>query len=175
MGAKVAMTVALRKQLSVSSLISVDNAPVDAALKSGFGKYLNGMKAVERARITKLTEADAIMQDYEQEVGIRQFLLANLVRDGNEMKWRIPVEILSTALDHMGDFPFNNPDEVRWEGRSLFVRGTKSKYVPDEVLPITGRFFPSFEVKDIDCGHWVISEKPEEFKNAVIEFLSPEE
>jgi hypothetical protein len=35
--------------------------------------------------------------------------------------------------------------------------------VSDETLPIIGRFFPRFELVDIDSGHWVISEKPEEF------------
>lgn len=63
----------------------------------------------------------------------------------------------------MGDFPFKNPDEARFEKPALFVRGTKSKYVPDEVIPVIGRFFPRFQLADIDAGHWVISEKPEEF------------
>ena len=32
------------------------------------------------------------------------------------------------------------------------------------MLPVVGRFFPKFELVDIDGGHWVISEKPEEFR-----------
>lgn len=64
----------------------------------------------------------------------------------------------------MGDFPFKDPSEARYEGPSLFIRGTKSHYVPDDVLPLVGRFFPRFELRDIDCGHWVISEKPEPFR-----------
>ena len=35
----------------------------------------------------------------------------------------------------------------------------------DETLPIIGRFFPRFQVADVDSGHWVISEKPQEFRN----------
>lgn len=64
----------------------------------------------------------------------------------------------------MGDFPFNDPDEVRYDGRTLIVRGTKSHYVADDVLPLIGRFFPMFKLVDIDSGHWVISEKPEAFR-----------
>lgn len=64
----------------------------------------------------------------------------------------------------MGDFPYKIPDEMRYDGPTLFIRGTKSHYVADDVLPLIGRFFPRFEVKDIDCGHWVISEKPEPFR-----------
>ncbi|KAF2158129.1 alpha/beta-hydrolase [Myriangium duriaei CBS 260.36] len=174
MGAKVAMSVCLRRQVPVANLISVDNAPVDAALKSSFGTYIKGMKAIAAAEVTKLSEADEILKDYEEETAIRQFLLTNLVRDKETgvQKWRVPVGTLAQSLDHMADFPFREPDEVRWEGEALFVRGTKSHYVSDEVLPITGRFFPKFKVMDVDCGHWVISEKPEDFKRGVEEFLA---
>ena len=70
----------------------------------------------------------------------------------------------------MGGFPFKDPSEARYEGPTLFVRGTKSHYVPDDVLPLVGRFFPRFELRDIDCGHWVISEKPEPFRQGVISY-----
>jgi pimeloyl-ACP methyl ester carboxylesterase len=74
------------------------------------------------------------------------------------------LKILSAALDKLGDFPFKDPEEVRFEKPALFVRGTQSKYVPDEALPIIGKFFPMFQLVDIDAGHWVISEQPEAFR-----------
>ena len=67
----------------------------------------------------------------------------------------------------MGDFPFNDPDEVRYDGPTLIVRGTKSHYVADDVLPLIGRFFPMFKFVDIDSGHWVMSEKPEDFRQGI--------
>jgi len=96
-------------------------------------------------------------------------------------------------LDNLGDFPYKDPGEVRFEKPALFVRGTQSKYVPDEALPIIGKFFPRFEIADIDAGHWVISEQPEAFRKGrsshhlgreaalltleavVVEFLKPKE
>lgn len=175
MGAKTAMAVALRKKTPISNLISVDNAPVDAALHSGFAKYVKGMKKIEEAGFKKQSEADAVLMEYEESMPVRQFLLTNLMRgpDG-VMKWRIPIKYLSDALNNMADFPFNNPDEARWEGPALFVRGTKSHYVADEMLPTVGRFFPRFELADVDCGHWVISEKPEDFRKGK-SFSSPED
>lgn len=80
------------------------------------------------------------------------------------LQFRIPIETLAAALDHMGDFPFKDPDEARYDGPALFIRGTKSHYVADDVLPLIGRFFPRFELRDIESGHWVISEKPEPFR-----------
>ena len=97
---------------------------------------------------------------------MRQFLLTNLIKRPNEtcLKFRIPVSILARSLDDMADFPFANPEENRFEKPALFVRGTKSHYVSDETIPIIGRFFPRFELVDVEAGHWVISENPEHFK-----------
>ena len=101
-----------------------------------------------------------------QALPIRQFLLTNLVRspDGEYLRLRIPIKTLAASLDHMGDFPFRDPDEARYDGPTLIIRGTKSHYVADDVLPLIGHFFPRFELWDIECGHWVVSEKPEEFR-----------
>ena len=74
---------------------------------------------------------------------------------------------LASNISKMGLFPFKDPIEVQYEGPTLIVRGTKSLYVTDELLPLIGRFFPRFEVRDIDSGHWVISEKPEAFRKGM--------
>lgn len=101
-----------------------------------------------------------------QSLPIRQFLLANLQRSSGDgaRKFRIPLHVLGMALDHLGDFPFKDPSQVRFEKPALFIRGTRSTYVPDEVVPLTGQFFPKFRMVDIDAGHWVISEQPEAFR-----------
>lgn len=76
----------------------------------------------------------------------------------------MPLDILGRSLDNLGDFPYKNPKEVRFGKPALFVRGTKSTYVPDELLPLIGEFFPRFRLVDIDAGHWLISEQPEAFR-----------
>ncbi|KAI4928924.1 hypothetical protein J4E85_005546 [Alternaria conjuncta] len=177
MGAKTVMTMALRNPDCCANIIPVDNAPVDAALSSDFPKYAEGMQHVERSQPKSQKEADKLMEPYAKDLPVRQFLLTNLMRGepGAPLKFRIPVGILTKALDNMADFPFTNPDEASFSKRALFIRGTKSHYVSDETLPIIGRFFPRFELVDIDCGHWVISEKPEEFIKAVVDFLQEKE
>ena len=169
MGAKTVMTMALRNPDCCANIIPVDNAPVDAALSSDFPKYAEGMQHVERSQPKSQKEADKLMEPYAKDLPVRQFLLSNLVRSepGQPLKFRIPVSILTKALDNMADFPFTNPDEASFSKRALFIRGTKSHYVSDETLPIIGRFFPRFELVDIEAGHWVISEKPEEFINGM--------
>ncbi len=95
--------------------------------------------------------------EIDKNLPIRQFLLTNLVRcnDGptSYQKFRVPLKILASALDNMADFPYKDPEQDRFEGPALFVRGTKSHYVADEALPLIGQFFPRFEVADIEAGH----------------------
>ena len=180
------MTLALDQPSLISDLVSVDNAPIDATLSRNFATYIRGMRHIEDAGVTRQSEADSILTSYEDDINIRQFLLGNAHRvlataddanDGqtkkNVVKFRIPLEILAKNLDNLGDFPFRNPDERRFEKPALFVRGTKSKYVPDEAIPTIGRFFPRFELVDIDAGHWVISEKPAEFLKGEFFFFFP--
>lgn len=177
MGAKAAMTLALRSPDIIHDIVSVDNAPLDAALLSNFGKYIQGMKKIEDSGVTRQAEADKILQDFEESLPVRQFLLGNLQKqpDQKTQKFKVPLRILAAALDNLGDFPYKDPEQVRFEKPALFVRGTQSKYVPDEALPVIGKFFPRFELADIDSGHWVTSEKPEDFRRVVVEFLTPKE
>lgn len=60
------MTVALRSPSIVSALMPVDNAPVNAALKSDFDKYVRGMQQIEAEKVKKQSDADKILQNYEE-------------------------------------------------------------------------------------------------------------
>lgn len=66
MGAKTAMTLALQEPNLIANLIAVDNAPVDAALKSDFHNYVRGMKEVEKACPQKQAEADEILKPFAE-------------------------------------------------------------------------------------------------------------
>ncbi|KAM0251305.1 hypothetical protein ACHAQJ_008245 [Trichoderma viride] len=66
MGAKAAMSVALRSPETVARVVAVDNAPIDTALSSTFATYVRGMKKIQEANVTRQAEADAILKDYEE-------------------------------------------------------------------------------------------------------------
>ncbi|GAM40582.1 valacyclovir hydrolase [Talaromyces pinophilus] len=183
MGAKAAMVLALQSPETVTALIPVDNAPVSAMLGSPFNDYVKGMKEISEAHVTKQSEADKILAKYEPSLAIRQFLLTNLIRDpendNKTLKFRVPLDTLGSNLGEMADFPWkfdrenaaNNTDLPTYTGPTLIVRGLQSKYVSEKRLPAVNHFFPNAEIAGIDAGHWVISEKPEEFRQAVIKFF----
>ncbi|KAI5303106.1 hypothetical protein KEM56_007899 [Ascosphaera pollenicola] len=145
------MTVALRRPDLISSFIAVDNSPVTAPLDRSFTRYTEGMKEIEAAAA----------------LPVRQFLLTNLIRnhETGRYSFRIPVHVLSNALDEMGGFPFTEADSVKFNGPAMLIRGTQSTYVKDEARPLIKHFFPNYEMVDIDASHWLISEKPEEFRD----------
>ena len=59
------MTLALAEPDMVSNIVAVDNAPVGATLGSSFGKYVQGMKKIEATGVTRQSEADKILQEFE--------------------------------------------------------------------------------------------------------------
>ncbi|KAK9236627.1 Alpha/Beta hydrolase protein [Lipomyces kononenkoae] len=171
MGAKTAMAVALRRPDIVESMIAVDNAPIDAALGSDIPKYVQALRSIDRMGLRSVKDAFEVLGKYEKSIDIRNFLLTNAkFKSDGTLGFRVALDNLAMALNHIAEFPFNSHHD-RFVGSALFIRGTRSTYVPDEAIPTIGRFFPRFVLKDIDAGHWVISEKPAEFINYVEEFL----
>lgn len=59
------MTLALKSPDLVQNIVAVDNAPVDAILESSFSKYIQGLKRIEAAGITRQAQADQILKEYE--------------------------------------------------------------------------------------------------------------
>ena len=182
------MLLVLRSPSAYAGLVPVDNAPVDAALKSDFDTYVQAMREIEeknhassasssssQQKPFRQSDADAILQKYESDLSIRQFLLTNFVRNpdksGPRYRFRIPLPTLAKSLPAMADFPFRDPDETRFEGPTLVVRGTRSHYVADESLPLIGRYFPKFELLDLDSGHWVMSERFDDFRKGVVDWM----
>jgi pimeloyl-ACP methyl ester carboxylesterase len=179
MGAKTAMAVSLRRSDLMEMLISVDNSPVNVQPSSQFVKYVQILeKIVDNKDITSNRDADRYFAQFENDISVRQFLLQNIRkdRDDNILKSRVPLGIMKDCLvkGNIASWPFNS-DLNRWVGPSLFIRGSKSDYVPDEYLPEIGKFFPGFEVKDIDAGHWVIAEKPKECLDVMVDFVERRE
>lgn len=72
----------------------------------------------------------------------------------------------------MADFPFEEAENLRYDGPTLFIRGTKSRYVSDDTIPAIKRYFPNAQIADVEAGHWLISEKPEDFRKGISFFSS---
>ena len=176
MGAKTAMAVALRKPDVPKMIVSVDNAPITFGnTDSKFNKYINQLRlSLEKYHYTNIKDVDAKLAEVEPNKVVRQFVLMNMKRGKKDepVTSKIPLDIIGDAISKgfIASWPYS-PTEVRWTGPALFIRGTESHYIPDDVFPEIAQFFPNFEIRDIKSGHWVISEKPNEFMDVLCEYI----
>ncbi|GMM36633.1 Imo32 protein [Saccharomycopsis crataegensis] len=200
MGAKTAMAIALRKPNWLKMLIAVDNAPVSYPYSAGskFSRYVRCLQEITTLAgphaVISRTAADDRLSKIEPSLPVRQFLLTNISRktkseitdefELNKKKYqddihhvpafksKIPLGTLGSAIDNgnIAVWPYDS-NYSRFGGATLFVRGTESTYVADDVLAEIGKFFPRFEVKDVKAGHWLISENPKEFVEVVKDWI----
>ncbi|OXN26520.1 hypothetical protein CDV57_04662 [Aspergillus fumigatus] len=166
MGAKTTFTLALQRPELVSDVVAIDNCPIHLPLMDDFPRYLEGMAKVGEAKVKTHYEAEKILREYEDSLPIRVFLLSNFVKDSDSpyLKCRVPLDILKTALTPLGDFPHKN-EAVQFHNPTLFIRALRSHYIPEASIPLISSFFPQSRIVNIDCGHWVVQERPEELRS----------
>ncbi|KAJ3105939.1 hypothetical protein HDU97_007285 [Phlyctochytrium planicorne] len=177
MGGKTAMHYALSYQEQINKLVVVDIAPSLQRLTSVFGNYVKQMKKIDQAKVRKPAEADSILSETikesrQKELSVRQFILTNLKEspDGT-LKFRVNLDALGRSLDEdISGFPIGSTG-VTYDRDTLFIRGTRADYIPPKSKVDIDRLFPKAKIVDIDAGHWVHAEKPEEFVTTIIDFL----
>ncbi|KAF5392223.1 hypothetical protein D9757_001592 [Collybiopsis confluens] len=180
MGGKAVMTLALDNQIPsdlLKNLIVVDISPIKGHVSTTTHLYLEAMRRIEEFKLAGPNvrkEADKILVDVEKDPATRAFLLSTLITpppDSNDFaRFRVPLDILTNAIPDIGTFP-HDPGEATYDGRTLLVKGGKGKFVNDRTVPIFKGFFPNSRIEVLDTGHWVHAEKPNEFKNLVVDFV----
>ncbi|KAI9469798.1 MAG: Alpha/Beta hydrolase protein [Benjaminiella poitrasii] len=174
MGGKVVMNVALHQPGLLSKLIVVDIAPVYHKLSREYDHHIEAMREIQARQLTKQKEADKILQKFEPDLIVRQFLLTNLKKDRatGVYQFRIPFDILGRSLNHMGEFSNN---QQQYTGPTLFITGGASPFRKPFVnqSEIIKQQFPNSHIMTIEgAGHWVHTEKPQEFLGFVTVFIN---
>jgi pimeloyl-ACP methyl ester carboxylesterase len=169
MGGKLAMRLALAHGEQVLRLVVVDVAPV--AYRRSFNAYVEAMRGLDLARISRRAEADALLAEQIDDPGVRGFLLQNLVSAEAGLAWRVPLQALADNMPELVGFPEPREGE-QYEGPTLFVTGGRSDYVRPEHHAKIRRLFPNVQFVTIpEAGHWVHAEAPGKFLQVVGDFL----
>jgi esterase len=168
MGGKTAMNFALAHPDNVSKLIVVDIAP--RAYNLEHYTIVEGLKAIPIDQLSSRNEADDVLSQHIAEPDVRQFLLKNLQRKSTGgFSWKINLPVIANKLPNIGlDLQFQG----QLKKPTLFIRGARSKYVRDEDWKRVTEIFPEAELETMDTGHWVQAEKPQEFAEVVMKWLS---
>ncbi|XP_052024375.1 protein ABHD11 [Apodemus sylvaticus] len=174
MGGKTAMLLALQRPDLVERLVAVDISPVGTTPGSHLGNFIAAMKAVEipekvpHSQARKL--ADKQLTSVVKEAGVRQFLLTNLVEVDGRFSWRVNLDTLAQHLDKILTFPQHL---ASYSGPTLFLLGGNSPYVQPSHHSEIRRLFPQAQFQTVpNAGHWVHSDKPQDFMDAVTGFLA---
>ncbi len=174
MGGKVAMVLALTRPELVRSLVVVDIAPTSAlgALTAGESeheRHLRVMRALDLSVLTARVDADAVLADEIHSERVRGFLLQNLARSADGWTWRANLDVLARDVEALAAFPDVG---LPYDGPTLFLAGGDSDYVTDDSREERTRLFPHARLVRLKgVGHWVHSEAPELFVEAVDRFL----
>ncbi|XP_037075207.1 protein ABHD11-like isoform X2 [Pollicipes pollicipes] len=176
MGGKTMMMVALNNPRLVSSLVVVDIAPCTrpraASDIPGLLDALAGVRVTSgRSQWAVRKEADGQLERAIPDKYLRQFLLTNLVEEAGVVRWRVNLPVLQRSLPRLAAFP--RPPTATYEGPTLFVGGQNSNYIEPSAQDEIRALFPAARFIWIpDAGHWVHSEQPARFLEAVCPFLA---
>ena len=167
MGGKTAMQFAFNWPERVTKLLVVDIAPV--AYMGAPDRVLNALMCLDLSSLTSRAQADELLQADIPEKGIRDFLLTNLRREGEGFQWRMNLKAIHDNYSLLrGGLSMQQP----YQGKTLFVKGERSDYLMPAYRDRTLTCFPKAQIKVIpDAGHWVHSEKPEQFLALAHSFL----
>ncbi len=168
MGGKTVMNYAVRFPDTFSKLVIVDISPKQYQVHQE--KILAGLNAINLDTLPNRNEADAILSNYEPNLGVRQFLLKNLYRnDNNQFDWRINLPVIERHIVGIGAAV---PALVAVSTPTLFMRGELSNYILDKDIDSLKTIFLNAQIDTIaGAGHWVQAEQPEGFLKSLLDFL----
>ncbi|KAF5281677.1 hypothetical protein FQR65_LT14607 [Abscondita terminalis] len=177
MGGRAMMYFALKYPNFVDKLIIEDMSPGKTSpsltsLPSLFVALQNVTLPINTPMSRARLDADSQLAKSIPNKELRAFLLTNLMQksDGS-FSWRpnIPV-LLNNFTEHIATFP--NITE-KFNGPTLFIAGGLSDFIQKSDHAVIQNLFPKSELKVIEgAGHWLHSEKPNEFLKICLNFLN---
>jgi len=167
MGGKVAITLARLAPGRVASLIVADIAP--RAYGHDHDVVFAGLRRLEAGHPANRREADELLGEHVKERAVRLFLATNLERaEEGGLRLRLGLDEIQQDYETIMGPPMG---EGTFEGPTLVLRGARSPYVTDDMLPALREVLPAAEVVTLDAGHWLHAEQPEAFREAVDRFV----
>lgn len=174
MGGKTVMLSALRHPERVERLVVVDMSPVSYKGLTTFGKYVEGMRALDVSAVQSRADATEALMPYVQSDSICAFLLQNLRRSDGTFSWQMNLQLLGDSLPALADWPTEAADAATaFNKPTLWIAGAESPYVKPEYMSAMRGYFPKVRLVTIKgTGHWPHSDKPDVFAETLTAFLT---
>ncbi|MFT5298998.1 MAG: esterase [Colwellia sp.] len=167
MGGKIAMELALGHSEKVDKLIIADISPV--AYPSHHAQIIEGLQSIDVEKIESRKDADNQLSQFVDEVGIRQFLLRNIVANDGKFTFKCNLDNIEQCYQ---DIMMGYQGDQNFTGDTLFIKGGNSNYITTDHRNIIKQLFPNSRAKIIQgAGHWLHAEKTIAFNKLVNDFL----
>ena len=167
-GGEVAMTVTAIYPDQIKSLIVVDIAP--KRYPDRHGDIFDALLSIDISTITKRSEADVTLAKSISNKAVRQFLLKNLTKTNEQLKWQLNLTLLAREYPALLEAVCEG---IRIKQPSLFIRGALSDYIEDGDVRLIKQQFLSVDIVTIEkAEHWIHAERPDEFLSTVRVFLN---
>ncbi len=133
---------------------------------------LKALNAVDFTKIKTRKEAEAILDVYIKDSGTKQFLLKNIYWKDNNlnlMGWRFNLKVIDASYENVC---VGVPAFVS-DVKTLIIKGETSHYISDTDREDFKKRFPHSTFVILNgAGHWVHAEKPKEFFETVLQFIT---
>jgi len=170
MGGKTVMYFELKFPGIASKIIIADISA--SAYPPHHQDVLAALNAVDFTKIKTRKEAEAIMNEHIKDFGTKQFLLKNIYwKDNSEnlMDWRFNLKVITKEYANV----CAGVPEFVSQTKALIVKGELSNYISDSDKDDLKKRFPHSTLVILNgAGHWVHAEKPKEFFETVLKFIT---
>ncbi len=166
LGGKVAMQFATQNQHRMGKLIVVDMAM--RAYADAHTYLIDSMLALDLNQLKTRAQADEALSQHIPSTMVRHFLLMNLIKQEEQLKWRINLPALKTNYPALQTAVC---EDAQYHAPCLFIRGKRSDYVQANDIAQISRHFVSAHFDSLPTEHWVHAEQPQMFIQVVERFL----
>lgn len=186
MGAKVAMVHALRYPKIVRGVVSIDNIPYanpeDSYIE--FEKFHLGLRTLDwcvktHPDWTLSAIKSYLMKHVEPMEKVVNFWLTNIVVKQGLLTPKVPFEILNKSIEDILQWKMTEYDDLepfagqKDIGPLLIIKANYSRFVGHDIhTHAISKFFSQHQVKPIDAGHWLVTERKNEFVKIVRDWVN---
>lgn len=168
LGGKTVMRFSLLHPDRVDTQIVVDMTP--KTYPPGHQEIFDALFSLSLDQIHQRKDAEDQLFLKLQNQSVVQFLLKNLTRNKEGgYRWKMNLQLLYDSYENIIKTIADESDYSLVS--SLFVRGTNSNYILQKDEDLINTLFPNYQLEEIEAGHWIHAEKPDELLDLIIDFI----
>lgn len=181
MGGRLATHITLNHSDRIENIIIADITPMQSNENDDRNNehynfhtgLINDLQKVDLDNVSTFQEADEELSNYITDRKLKAFILKNIKKTPDGLKWKFNLESLSKNLEFiMLGIPIKNLEHIKIKNASLFLRGALSDYIKiEDYKPIKAIFVNCQIIEIPDAGHWLHAEQPSLFIKNVLYFL----